>query len=227
MSRFARFAFSCWVRVCVPGATLHRSNSTVLDALLQAGGPSPAGSYRRIKLERQGRTIGNFDLYDLLVHGTTGSPRLRHGDRVFVPLAGPDVSLAGEVQRPAIYEVRNEKTLLDMVKLAGGLRPQAYSPILKLERVSASRTRKLLDIPYRLAATTPIQPGDFIYVNPVLEDLSNGVYVDGSVKRPGWYQLKPGMTISGLVRQAEGLQDGSYSGQAELYRLESAHNPSR
>jgi polysaccharide export outer membrane protein len=210
-----------------PGGYLMNPNATVLDVLLHAGGPSPAGSYRRIKLERQGRAVASFDLYDLLIHGTTGSPRLRHGDRVFVPLAGPDIAMGGEVQRPAIYEVKNEKTLQDMIKLAGGLRPQAYSPVLKLERVASNRTRKLIDIPYKEAARTPIQPGDFVYVNPVLEDLTNGVYVDGSVKRPGWYQLTSGMTVSSLIRQAEGLQDGSYAGQAELFRLESRSQPLR
>ncbi|MBS2040540.1 SLBB domain-containing protein [bacterium] len=208
-----------------PGGYLMSPSATVLDALLQAGGPSSSGSYRKIQLERSGRRLATFDLYDLLLHGATGSPRLRHGDRIFVPLTGPEVALAGEVQRPARYELKNERTLLDVVKLAGGLRPQAYATTLKLERVAANHTRKILDIPYRQASSTPIQAGDFVYVNPVLDDLANGVYVDGSVRRPGWYQLSPGMTVSALIRQAEGLKDGSYAGQAELFRLESRSQP--
>jgi len=208
-----------------PGGYLLNPNATVLDALLHAGGPSASGSYRRISLQRNGRTYESFDLYRLLLKGSTGSPRLRHGDRLFVPLTGPEVAVAGEVQRPALYELRGEKTLKDMIQLAGGLKPQAYSPAIKVDRVASNRSRKILDIAYKQAATTAIQPGDYITVNPVLDDLANGVYVDGWVRRPGWYQLSPGMTVSALVRQAEGLQDGSYSGQAELFRLESRDKP--
>jgi polysaccharide biosynthesis/export protein len=210
-----------------PGGYLLNANATVLDVLLHAGGPSPSGSYRRIKLERQGRTVANFDLYDLLLHGTSGSPRLQHGDRIFVPLMGADVAVGGEVQRPAIYELRNEKTLADVVKLAGGLRPQAYSPVLKLERVASNRTRKLVDVPFSDARKTVVQPGDFLYVNPVLDDLANGVYIDGSVRRPGWYQLTPGMKVSDLVRQAEGLKDNTYAAQSELFRMVSRTQPLR
>ncbi len=208
-----------------PGGYLVNPNSTVLDALLQAGGPSATGSYRKIKLERGGQTVATFDLYDLLLHGTTGSPRLVNGDRVFVPLMGPSVAMAGEVQRPALYELRNERTLADVIRLAGGLSPQAYAPALKLERVAENRNRKLVDIPFDRARNTRIEPGDFVYVNSVLEDFSNGVFIDGSVKRPGWYQLSHGMKVSDLVKAAEGLKDGTFAGQSELFRLESRDKP--
>ena len=210
-----------------PGGYLVNPNATVLDVLLNAGGPSASGSYRSIKLQRNGRTISNFDLYDLLIRGKTGSPRLQHGDRIFVPLKGPEVSVAGEVQREAIYELRNERSLADVVALAGGLKPEAYSPAIKLERVDRNRKRRLLDVPYREAARTAIKPGDLVYINPVLDDLSNGVFIEGAVKRPGWYQLSIGMKISDLVRQAEGLEDGAYAGQAELYRVEARSEPLR
>lgn len=208
-----------------PGGYLVNPNATVLDVLLNAGGPSPSGSYRRISLQRNGQTISNFDLYDLLIRGKTSSPRLQHGDRIFVPLKGPEVSIAGEIQREAIYELRGEKTLAEVLNLAGGLKPEAYSPAIKLERVDQNRSRRLLDLSYREATKTGVQAGDLIYVNPVLDDLANGVFIEGAVRRPGWYQLNLGMKVSDLVRQAEGLENGAYADQAELYRVEARSEP--
>lgn len=210
-----------------PGGYLMNPNSTVLDALLHAGGPSESGSFRAITLERRGQTIRTFDLYDLLIRGKTDSPRLLHGDRVFVPLKGVEVSAAGEVQRPAIYELLKEKTLADVIKLAGGLRPEAYSPTLKLERIDSNQQRKLLDLPLAEASRTQVKAGDMIYVNPVLDDLANGVFVEGAVRRPGWYQLSLGMTVADLIKRAEGLADGAYASHAELFRLDSRSEPLR
>ena len=208
-----------------PGSYLMNPNSTVLDALLHAGGPSESGSYRKIQLERGGTVIGRFDLYHLLRQGTSGSPKLRSGDRIFVPLTRPEVSLAGEVMRPAIYELAGEKSLAQVIQLAGGLKPSAYAPNLKVERVAANRSRRVLDIAWKDASKTAVEPGDFVYANPVLEDLSHSVYIDGSVRRPGWYQLHPGMRVSQLLRQAEGMLDGTYAGQSELFRLVSRDQP--
>lgn len=210
-----------------PGGYLMNPNATVLDALLHAGGPSEAGSYRDIRLERNGHTIRTFDLYDLLLRGKTNTPRLLHGDRIFVPIKGQEVSVAGEVQRPARYELRQEKTLADVLQLAGGLKPEAYGTTIQLERIDSFQKRKLLDLPLKDASTTLVKAGDLIYVNPVLNDLANGVYIEGAVKRPGWYQLTRGMRVSDLVRQAEGLEDGAFAGQAELFRTDSRSEPLR
>lgn len=210
-----------------PGGFLMNPNATVLDALLLAGGPADSGSYRKIRLERGGRPYAQFDLYDLLLNGKTGSPRLQHGDRIFVPLVGPEVAVAGEVMRPARYELRQEKTVGGVIALAGGLRPQAYKPLIKLERLAGNAKRQLIDLAFEEARSTPIHPGDFVYLAPVLEDLANGVYVEGAIKRPGWYQLTPGMKVSSLVRQAEGLEDGAFAGLAELYRIDSPSEPLR
>lgn len=209
-----------------PGGYLMNPTATVLDALLHARGPSRAGSYRRIELQRAGRTVATFDLYDLLIFGRTASPRLQNGDRIFVPLVGNEVSITGEVLRPAVYELRQEKTLAQLISLAGGLRPEAYSPRVQIERIDDHNLRKLIDIPFDKAATTALRPGDFIIIEPVLENLTNGVFVSGAVERPGFYEIKTGAsTVAGVIRQAQGLTNGAYAQHAEIFRYVRTFGP--
>ena len=52
-----------------PGTHSVSALSTVVSALMQAGGPSSAGSFRQVELRRGSTLVGRFDLYDLaLIH---------------------------------------------------------------------------------------------------------------------------------------------------------------
>lgn len=210
--------------IAKPGGYLVNPGATVLDGLLRAGGPSASGSYRRAELQRNGRVVATFDLYDVLIRGKTASPRLSEGDRIFVPLAGTQVYVSGQVHRPAIYELLREKTLGEVLVLAGGIKPEAYSPHAQIERVAKNVSRILLDVPLS-KKSTPVLAGDFILIKSVLDDLSNGVYLAGAVERPGWYQLRPGMRVADLLREAEGVRGGAYAGHAELFRRERPERP--
>jgi len=208
-----------------PGGYLMNPGATVLDALLASGGPSLSGSFRRLELQRAGRIIETFDLYNLLVKGKTGSPRLLEGDRVFIPIVGSQVAVAGEVLRPALYEIRGETTLAQIIKLAGGIRPDAYKLRAQIERAQDNRERRILDVEINNAGRTRIQSGDFITLLPILDDLTNGVYLDGAVKRPGWYSLSRGMRVTDLILAAQGMRDGAFPGHAEVYRFEAPDRP--
>jgi len=55
--------------------------------------------------------VSTLDLYDLLLHGdTSGDKTVASGDVIFIPPIGNIVSVDGAVQRPAIYELKSEKT---------------------------------------------------------------------------------------------------------------------
>ena len=105
-----------------PGAYDISSLSTCLSALIAAGGPTEAGSYRTVKHYRGKRLVEEVDLYDLMLKGvTSGEVHLESGDSIQVPTAGPQVTVAGAVRRPAIYELRSEETLDQVLDLAGGV----------------------------------------------------------------------------------------------------------
>src|SRR5215210_1930405 len=91
-----------------PGSYQISGAGTVLTALYAAGGPTSNGSFRRVEVRRGGKLVDSLDLYDYLLQGINRSDvRLENGDVVFVPVHGGFAKLAGEVTRPAIYELRS------------------------------------------------------------------------------------------------------------------------
>jgi polysaccharide biosynthesis/export protein len=98
----------------------------VFNALYRAGGPNEMGSFRQIYVRRDGRTVAEVDLYPYLLGGETAQDiRLEQGDMVFVPVAGPRVTVEGAVRRPGIYEIKGPEGLRDVLWFAGGVRPDA------------------------------------------------------------------------------------------------------
>ena len=105
-----------------PGAYDVSSLSTALNALYAAGGPTSRGSLRTLKHYRGQQLIREIDLYDLLLHGVRSDlERLLPGDTILVPPVGTQVTVAGMVRRPAIYELKSEQNLNEVLTLAGGL----------------------------------------------------------------------------------------------------------
>ena len=108
-----------------PGAYQVSAVATVFNALYRAGGPTRQGSFRRIEVRRGGRVVGEVDLYDYLLRGDSRADiRLEQGDIIFVPMADTQVLVEGAVRRPAIYELRPDEGLRDLLAHAGGLKYQ-------------------------------------------------------------------------------------------------------
>ena len=104
-----------------PGAYDISALSTVLNGLYAAGGPTSRGSLRVVRHYRGEKLIATIDLYDLLLHGVrTDVQRLQSGDSILVSTAGTQVVVDGAVRRPAMYELRNEQNLAQVLELAGG-----------------------------------------------------------------------------------------------------------
>ena len=130
-----------------PGSYVVSSLATISSALYRSGGLSEIGSMRNIALKRQGALIATMDLYDLLLNGNTSSDvRLRSGDVIFVPPLGNTISVDGAVRRPAIYEVKAGDTISEVVRLAGGLNPDAYRGAALLERIDDDKGRTVLSL---------------------------------------------------------------------------------
>ena len=86
-------------------------------------------------------------MYDLLLHGVKGDMRrLESGDTVMVPPLGPEITVEGMVRRPAIYEQKNEKSLSDVIALAGGLLPTATLNHIEVQRTIAHQKQTMLNL---------------------------------------------------------------------------------
>jgi len=192
-----------------PGTYTISSLATITSALYAAGGIKPIGSMRRIELKRQGVLVRSLDLYDLLIRGdTTDGDKLQQGDVVFVPAVGSTVSAAGELHRPAIYEIKNESTIADLVNLAGGLTPQADPVKAMLARVDETEHPVVLrvDLFGPEAKAQTLRNGDVLRINRLKPTLDAGVVLEGHVFTPGSYEYKQGMHLSDIIHSVDDLQ---------------------
>lgn len=211
--------------VCQPGVYTFSSLSTVTNALYGAGGPTKLGSLRNVRLLRNHHVVGTLDLYDFLQRGDrTRDFRLESGDTIFVPTIGDVATVAGEVKRPAIYEVRGDVRLSDVIEMAGGVTPGSYLKRVQVVRAQPSAERVTLDVDMsryylkREEASNPVvQGGDLVLVHRSDARIYNTVKVDGAVKYPGLYELKPTMRISELL-PPDTLLPEAHSERVEIAR---------
>lgn len=195
-----------------PGSYVVDSLATISSALYRSGGISRVGSLRNIQLKRSGNVVARLDLYDLLLNGnTSGDSRLQPGDVIFVSPIGTQVSVAGAVKRPAIYETRGNATVNDVISMAGGLLPDAYPGGARIERIEPGEERTVisLDAGSPLAAKTSVSAGDVLSIPIILPDLADAVTLTGFVHRPGSYQWQPGMRLTDLISSIRELKPGS------------------
>jgi protein involved in polysaccharide export with SLBB domain len=208
-----------------PGAYTMSALSTLTNALFVAGGPSKHGTLRRVAVLRHNKVVSEMDLYDFLLRGDKSQDiRLESGDTVFVPTIGPTVGLVGNVNRPAIYELKGETQVTDLLAMAGGVSPSGFLQRMQLERFRANTERvvqdfNLLDFTQRgLQDANPIlRDGDLVRVFPVDPRIYNAITLEGPVRRPGTYELRPGMRLGELVTRDELLPE-AYLERAEIVR---------
>ncbi|MFN3830526.1 MAG: SLBB domain-containing protein, partial [Tepidimonas ignava] len=143
-----------------PGAFTLSSLATAINAVLQAGGPNSGGSFRSVKIYRNGREIADLDLYRLLRGGLRdGDIVLQNEDVLFIPPVGEQVAVIGSVQEEAIYELRAGETLADALRLAGGANVLADADRMILYRTSDLTNREPIEVPMAEAATRPAKGG--------------------------------------------------------------------
>jgi len=216
--------------VNAPGAYDLSALSTVINALSAAGGPLKSGSLRSIQVKRAGKVVETVDLYDFFLSGDKSRDiRLHPGDTIFVPVIGRVAGISGNVKRPAIYELRNETTLADLVGLAEGLLPTGYLQRIQLSRVDAHEKMLVADFsldpkaegkaPNEIMKTIRIQDWDLVKIFPIDRTLRDHIRLSGYVLRPGDYALKPGMRVSDLLLK-DNLLPEFYRDVAEITRLQ-------
>ncbi len=185
-----------------PGVYTISSLSTVTNAIFSSGGISQAGSLRNIELRRDGELLTRIDLYDLLLTGDNSADvRLQPNDVIFIPTVGPAVSVDGQVRRPAIFELREEQTVAEVLALAGGRLPTGYAYLARLERINAEGRRTVIDLDLgtEAALNTAIRDGDLLEIDMVLDEVDAAIFVEGHVNRPGSYAWTEGRRVSDII----------------------------
>ncbi len=214
--------------VAAPGDYTISSLATVLNALAAAGGPTRNGSLRNITIRRSGKPEETIDLYDFFLTGDKSKDvRLSSGDTIFVPVIGRIAAVAGMVKRPAIYELKNETNLKQLIGLAEGVTATGYLQRVQISRVVPNQKKQVIDLNLdpgqsgktfdELAAAIPIQDMDIVKVFPINRLLRNHFRLEGHLVRPGFYALKPGIRISSVLSYHQLLPE--YAPTIEVTRL--------
>ena len=199
-----------------PGIYTLPGGSNILSLIHAAGGINEGGSYRSIIHKRNNKIIQEVDLYDVLINGNLLlKSQLRSGDSVIINPSGRLVSISGGINTPAIYELKDNEKLQDLVNLAQGFSISASDAVFvydskgNMERVSSE------EVAYR-----EINHGDSIKIplfSPITKQTLT-VTVDGAVKKPGKYSFVEGTTLHQIIAEAGGYTNDAYPYGGSLFR---------
>ncbi len=195
-----------------PGSYNISSLSTIVSALMQAGGPSAAGSFRQIELRRAGKPAVKFDLYDLLLKGNRAADLpLQSEDVVHIGPVGAQLAVLGSINKPVIAELKPGETIEDALNMAGGFNPVADRSRLSIERLSDRNDRRVTELALPAGASQPLSNGDIIRAFSSVEATLpqhkqyKRVRVEGEVQHPGEYVLSPSSTLNEAIQAAGGM----------------------
>lgn len=205
--------------VKTPGTYRLSPFSTVFHAIYRSGGVSGIGSLRNVQVLRNGRKIATVDLYDFLFGGEKkDNVRLQEGDVIIVPSYENLVKIDGNVKRPMNYEIKNDETITDLVRYAGGFKSNAYTDAVRVKREN-DRENELHNVNAAEFVTYRLQDGDVVSVGEILDRYTNQVQIRGQVMRPGMFALgKDISTLRQLINKADGLKEDAYLDRALIFR---------
>jgi len=206
-----------------PGAYDITALHTLFHVLFMAGGPSEIGSMRNINVIRNNKVIKSVDLYDFLLKADKSNDiRLENGDIIQFKLKNKTTSIQGLIPRPAIYELKNEKTLKDIINLAGGFLPSSYLQNVQVRRINNNQEFVVLNINAKSQDVNKfiIKDKDSINIFPILTIDKKTIYLEGHVFRPGTYEYKDNMKLSDLIKSYDDLLPEPYLDYAQIVRIE-------
>ena len=204
--------------VRLPGTFTLSAFSTAFNALYAAGGPNENGTMRAIKLVRNNKPIAEIDVYDLLINGTANLDlQLQDQDVILVSPFQSRVKIKGEVKRPMTFEIGSEDTFDDLLSYAGGFTDLAFKDRVAISRITGNQ-RSVSDVYQNQFNLFTLKGGDEITVSKILNRYSNRVQIKGAVYREGVFSLTEGLTLSQLVKNAEGLRGDAYTERASILR---------
>jgi polysaccharide export outer membrane protein len=195
-----------------PGSYTVSSLSTLVNALFASGGPGPMGSLRNIQVKRNGEAVITFDFYDLLLKGDKSKDvQLVSGDVIYIPPVGPMVAVAGSVDVPALYELKKESMVSELLGLSGGLSTLAQDKQVRIERLAQHDSRAVVDVKLDVTGlATPLHDGDIVEVSPIIDRFKGAVTLRGNVAEPRRFAWFPGMRVRDIIPDKEALLTRDY-----------------
>ncbi|HFD3581765.1 SLBB domain-containing protein [Vibrio parahaemolyticus] len=189
-----------------PGAYTVSALTTISQAIYYSGGFGESGALRDIQLKRDGKIIRKLDMYDLLLKGDASNDvRLLPDDVVLIGSVNDTVSIEGEINRPAIYEVKAGETYQQLIQMAGGFTANAYVEQLEIKRYASHGAREALTLDFNKTQDrqSKVKNGDSIKILKKSEELTRYVQIEGDVRHPGYVEWRNGVRVADLFKSVD------------------------
>ncbi len=204
--------------VKAPGSYSLNALSTVLNALYASGGPTKNGTFRNIKIIRDGKEYTKLDIYKYLLYGSEeGNILLQDQDIINVQPYENKIEVKGEVKRKGIFELKKEENLQDLINYFSGFTAEAYKERLLVERVNG-KEKEVAEILLTQQKDFVMQDGDKLTISKIIDRFKNKVSIGGAVYRPGDYELTKDLDLSELFQKAEGIKENAFLDRGLIYR---------
>jgi polysaccharide export outer membrane protein len=159
--------------VKAPGAYPLQRQTTLLEMLSAAGGPTPEAGFEVIVTRAAGisgsaptaaagQPLLRVQLEQLLAGGVPQRLALQDGDVIYVPV-GAFVYITGEIQKPGRYRLERDTTIQKAVTLAGGFTKFAATKTMLVQRMVDGQR-----VDFQAGPNDLLQAEDVIVVRPSL-----------------------------------------------------------
>ncbi|MCS0024734.1 SLBB domain-containing protein [Vibrio antiquarius] len=189
-----------------PGAYTVSALTTISQAIYYSGGFGESGALRDIQLKRDGKIIRKLDMYDLLLKGDASNDvRLLPDDVVLIGSVNDTVSIEGEINRPAIYEVKAGETYQQLIQMAGGFTANAHVEQLEIKRYASHGAREALTLDFNKTQDrqSKVKNGDAIKILKKSEELTRYVQIEGDVRHSGYVEWRNGLRVADLFKSVD------------------------
>lgn len=184
-----------------PGQYAGLASDSILFFLKRAGGIDPhRGSYRKIKILRNGSLLQSYDLYEFLKQGKLPSFSFQDDDVIFVEEQGHMVTVEGAARYPFRFELEADKS-------SGKDLMQYSRPLTKTSHVAITGNRNSgpisVYIPIGEFNEFSIEDGDIVLFNDDIRPQVISVQISGSYKGPSFYSLNKDARLLDLLSYIE------------------------
>ena len=211
--------------VMAPGTYTLPSTASAFNALYLSGGPNENGSFRNIQVIRDNKILKTIDVYDYLINANMqGNIQLREQDIIYIPTYQKRVEASGSFKRTGLFELTEKEKLSDLIRYLGGFTDQAFKGQLSLTRIT-DKEKKVIDISESIYDSFIPSNGDVLVASAIIDRYENRINISGAVFRPGTYELTEGLTLSGLIKKAQGLKENYFSNRGQIIRLQKDLTP--
>ena len=198
-----------------PGIYTLSGNSNILQAINIVGGITENGSLRTIVLKRNGEADKEIDLYQALLFGDIQNiPHLRSGDSIHIKSVSNLVRAGYGFNNIAVFELKDNETISDLIIFAGGLKNESSPDSLKIVSLQSQEfiTSEVNSSDF---SNYKLKNLDSVYA---YKDRIGMVSISGYVKHPGNYSISSSDRLLDIIERSGGYIDSAYPLGGSLFR---------